>query len=160
ATPQGTSGRLFAAIASGDVELEELFKRLKDWLKPGASEKREEPPVPVREVPYVQKSRAHTGILIQGKRDDLLYSYAKCCNPVPGDDVVGIVTIGHGVKIHRANCKNIIKLQADNEERLIDVAWPGTDEGADYLVGIRVFGEDRAGMLSDLTHVISTYNNT
>ncbi|HZK75308.1 MAG TPA: ACT domain-containing protein, partial [Candidatus Kapabacteria bacterium] len=157
-TPFGTIGKFYTAIAAADIDIEEYFKRLKEWLKPGgrsAPEAEEAPP-----VTYMDTSRATTGILIQGRRDNFLYSYAKCCNPVPGDEVVGVVTVGQGVKIHRANCKNILKLQADSEERMIDVSWPSTDEGADYLVGIRVFGEDRPGMLSDLTHVISTYNNT
>jgi len=162
ATTFGTLAKLYAAIGNGDADLEEFYKRIREWVRPGSTgnEKKEEQ-VAAREVPYIEKSRADTGILIQGKRDNLLYSYAKCCNPVPGDDVVGVVTIGHGVKIHRATCKNIIKMQNEHkEERLIDVSWPSTEEGADYLVGIRVFGEDRPGMLSDLTHVISTYNNT
>jgi RelA/SpoT family (p)ppGpp synthetase len=157
-TTYGTPSKLYYALGAAEAELEEYFAKLREWVKPGSSEKREEQP---KEVTYLEKSRNDTGILIEGKRDNLLYSYAKCCNPVPGDEVIGIVTIGKGVKIHRAGCKNIQKMQTDNrEERLIDVSWPSTDEGADYLVGIRVFGEDRPGMLSDLTHVISTYNNT
>ncbi len=162
-TPLGTLARFYHAIASADIDIEDYFKRLKEWLKPGSSERADKRPSDgpdVGTVTYMDSSRSSTGILIQGRRDNLLYSYAKCCNPVPGDDVVGVVTIGKGVKIHRSNCKNIQKLQADSEERLIDVSWPSTEEGADYLVGIRVFGEDRPGMLSDLTHVISTYNNT
>jgi guanosine-3',5'-bis(diphosphate) 3'-pyrophosphohydrolase len=153
--------KLYLAIANNQADLEDYFKRIKEWVRPGSSDKKEEQLISTNDVPYVEKSRASTGILIQGKKDNLLYSYAKCCNPVPGDDVVGVVTIGHGVKIHRTSCPNILKMQTDNrQERLIDVAWPSTDEGADYLVGIRVFGEDRPGMLSDLTHVVSTYNNT
>jgi GTP pyrophosphokinase len=75
--------------------------------------------------------------------------------------VIGIVTIGEGVKIHRRECKNIKKIEADKRsERLIDIEWPSTDEAADYLVGIHISGEDRSGMISDLTHVISSYNNT
>lgn len=161
-TTFGTLAKFYHAVGSSEADIEEYLKRLKDWLKPGSLEKRDEhvPSAP-KEVGYLKKSRNDAGILIQGKRDNLLYSYAKCCNPVPGDDVVGVVTIGHGVKIHRVNCKNILKLQADNrDERLIDAAWPSTEEGADYLVGIRCYGEDRPGMLSDITHVISTYNNT
>ena len=161
-TPLGTVGKFYAAIGSADIDIEEYVRRLREWLRPGSSDKPLPPDeaIPRSQVSYLDNSRVTTGILIQGKRDNLLYSYAKCCNPVPGDDVVGVVTIGKGIKIHRANCKNIAKLQADMGERLIDVSWPGTDEGADYLVGIRVFGEDRPGMVSDLTHVISTYNNT
>ncbi len=161
-TSYGSTSKLYQAIAMNEADAEEYFKRLREWVRPGsATDRREEPALPPKEVPFLKESRTNTGILIQGRKDNLLYSYAKCCNPVPGDEVVGVVTIGHGVKIHRANCKNIEKMHTDNrEERLIDVAWPSSDDGADYLVGIRVFGEDRPGMLSDLTHVISTYNNT
>lgn len=161
-TPLGTLSRFYAAIAAADIEIEDYLRRLKEWLRPGSAkddrgmEKREEPTT----VSYLDHSRSTTGILIQGRRDNLLYGYAKCCNPVPGDEVIGVVTVGQGVKIHRTSCKNIQKLQASGEERLIDVSWPSTEEGADYLVGVRVFGEDRPGMLSDLTHVISSYNNT
>ena len=161
-TPLGTIGKFYASLAAADIDIEEYFNRLRDWLKPGGKatpEAREEAEEP-KTVTYMDTSRASAGILLQGRRDNFVYSYAKCCNPVPGDDVVGVVTIGQGVKIHRTNCKNIQKLQSDGQERLIDVSWPSTDEGADYLVGIRVFGEDRPGMLSDLTHVISSYNNT
>jgi GTP pyrophosphokinase len=71
------------------------------------------------------------------------------------------VTIGEGVKIHRSACNNIKKMQLDNKtERLIDVEWPSTEDGAEYLVGIQIMGEDRQGMISDLTHTISSYNNT
>lgn len=159
-TPLGTLSKFYAAIAVADIEIEEYLKKLRDWLKPGASRDQREEKRDETAVNYIEHSRTQTGILIQGRRDNLLYSYAKCCNPVPGDDVIGVVTIGSGVKIHRANCKNMQRLQASTEERLIDVSWPSTEEGADYLVGIRVFGEDRPGMLSDLTHVISSYNNT
>ena len=162
-TPLGTLSNLYAAVASADVDIEEYVKKLREFVRPGSSgqiEKRQAELEELSPVTYMDSSRKTSGILIQGKKDNMLYSYAKCCNPVPGDDVVGVVTIGKGVKIHRASCKNIPKIREDSEERLIDVSWPSTDEGADYLVGIRIFGEDRPGMLSDLTHVISTYNNT
>ncbi|MEI8135034.1 MAG: bifunctional (p)ppGpp synthetase/guanosine-3',5'-bis(diphosphate) 3'-pyrophosphohydrolase [bacterium] len=159
-TTWGNIGKLHLAIAESRIELDELILKIRDWLKPGATEKKDDIGGS-NEVPYLEESRKQAGILIQGKRDDLLYSYAKCCTPVPGDDVVGIITIGQGVKIHRRNCHNAIQMQLDERsERLIDVEWPSTDEGADFLVGIRIYGEDRPGMISDLTHVISSYNNT
>ncbi len=162
-TTLGTLSNFYSSIAAADIDIEEYVRKLREFVRPGSSgqiERRLTENDEAAPVTYMDTSRMTSGILIQGKRDNMLYSYAKCCNPVPGDDVLGVVTIGKGVKIHRATCKNILKLQADSEERLIDVSWPGTDEGADYLVGIRIFGEDRPGMLSDLTHVISTYNNT
>ncbi|MEP7234608.1 MAG: bifunctional (p)ppGpp synthetase/guanosine-3',5'-bis(diphosphate) 3'-pyrophosphohydrolase [Ignavibacteriota bacterium] len=158
----GSTGKLHQAIADSTIDVESVIEKLRDWLKPGGSQAREQTETAIpNDAPYIEESRRQTGILIQGKRDDLLYSYAKCCTPVPGDDVVGIVTIGHGVKIHRRNCHNISQMELDNrKERLIDVEWPSTDQAADYLVGLRIFGEDRPGMISDLTHVISSYNNT
>jgi GTP pyrophosphokinase len=161
-TNYGNIGKLHLAIADSKVEVDDIFQKLQVWLKPGAQEKKDTADAPApKEAPYLDISRKQSGILIQGKRDDLLYSYAKCCTPVPGDDVVGIITIGHGVKIHRRNCHNVSQMQLDNrKERLIDVEWPSSDEGTDFLVGIRIYGEDRPGMISDLTHVISSYNNT
>ncbi len=162
ASNYGNIGKLYLAIAEERVVIDDVITKLRDWLKPGGDIKKDDgqPGVPPS-APYIEESRKQTGILIQGRRDDLLYSYAKCCNPVPGDDVIGVVTVGEGVKIHRRECKNIKLIQNDERRhRLIDVEWPSTDEAADYLVGIHISGEDRPGMISDLTHVISSYNNT
>ncbi len=161
ATAMGNLGKFYWAISEQRVDPDEYLQKLRDFLKPGSEKKEESAPIADSMAPYLREARKQTGILIQGKRDDLLYSYAKCCNPVPGDDVVGIVTIGEGVKIHRTQCNNIKKMQSDNKtERLIDVEWPSTEDGAEFLVGIQIMGEDRQGMISDLTHVISSYNNT
>lgn len=161
ATPMGNLGKFYWAISEQRVDPDEYLQKLREFLKPGSEKKEESAPIADSMAPYLREARKQTGILIQGKRDDLLYSYAKCCNPVPGDDVVGIVTIGEGVKIHRTQCNNIKKMQSDNKtERLIDVEWPSTEDGAEFLVGIQIMGEDRQGMISDLTHVISSYNNT
>lgn len=160
-TPMGNLGKFYWAIAEQKIDSDEYLQKLREFLKPGSEKKEESAQVADSIAPYLREARKQTGILIQGKRDDLLYSYAKCCNPVPGDDVVGIVTIGEGVKIHRTQCNNIKKMQLDNKtERLIDVEWPSTEDGAEFLVGIQIMGEDRQGMISDLTHVISSYNNT
>lgn len=161
ATPMNNLGKFYWAISEQKVDPDEYLQKLREYLKPGSEKKDDAAPITDSIAPYLREARKQSGILIQGKRDDLLYSYAKCCNPVPGDDVVGIVTIGEGVKIHRTQCNNIKKMQSDNKtERLIDVEWPSTEDGAEFLVGIQIMGEDRQGMISDLTHVISSYNNT
>jgi RelA/SpoT family (p)ppGpp synthetase len=161
-TAMGNLGKFYWALAEQRVEADDYLNKLREYLRPGAEKKEETGQgAPATEAPYIEESRKQSGILIQGKRDNLLYSYAKCCNPVPGDAVVGIVTIGEGVKIHRIECRNIKKMQTDNKtERLIDIEWPSTEDGAEYLVGIQIMGEDRQGMISDITHVISSYNNT
>jgi len=100
-----------------------------------------------------------SGITIFGTHDNFLHSYAKCCNPIPGDEIVGYVTKGEGVKIHLRACKNLQSLMTTDPSRIVEVGWPVTN-GMEYAAAIRVSGEDRTGMLNDLTHSISTYQNT
>lgn len=99
------------------------------------------------------------GISIVGNNSSILYSYARCCNPVPGDDVVGIVTVGSGVKIHRRSCRNIRSMLDTMRPRLIDVEWSSAEKG-NFMAAIRITGEDRPAMLNDITSAIISYNNT
>lgn len=109
---------------------------------------------------FVRSARELTsGISILGSNDNFMHQYAKCCNPIPGDEIVGFVTIGEGIKIHRKDCKNVISMRMAESERLVEVSWP-LSNGADFIAGIRVSGKDRPGLLSDVTHAISTFQNT
>ena len=99
------------------------------------------------------------GIVLEGSSDRYLHNFAKCCHPIPGDDVVGFVTGGEGIKIHRRACRNVRSVPQSEAGRLLDVSWP-SENGGTYLTGIRVSGDDRPAMLNDLTHAISTYMNT
>jgi RelA/SpoT family (p)ppGpp synthetase len=109
---------------------------------------------------FIQTARKITGgVTVVGDSDAFLHSYAKCCNPIPGDEIVGFVTVGEGVKVHRKTCKNIISMAASDPHRIIVVDWPYTD-GAEFAAAIRVSGEDRAGLLNDMTHSISSFQNT
>ncbi len=109
---------------------------------------------------FITSARELTsGISILGVNDNFLHQYAKCCNPIPGDDIVGFVTIGEGIKIHRKDCKNVISKRMAESERIVEVSWPPAN-GADFIAAIRVYGKDRPGLLSDVTHAISTYQNT
>ena len=100
-----------------------------------------------------------SGISVLGSSDSFMHQYAKCCNPIPGDDIVGFVTVGEGIKIHKKDCKNIVMLRLAESERIVEVDWPKA-QTADFLVAIRVSGKDRAGLLSDVTHAISNVQNT
>ncbi|MBI3006163.1 MAG: bifunctional (p)ppGpp synthetase/guanosine-3',5'-bis(diphosphate) 3'-pyrophosphohydrolase [Ignavibacteriales bacterium] len=100
-----------------------------------------------------------SGISIFGTSDNFMHQYAKCCNPIPGDEIVGFVTIGEGIKIHRKDCKNVISLRMAESERIVEVNWPPAN-GADFIAAIHISGKDRPGLLSDVTHAISTYLNT
>lgn len=100
-----------------------------------------------------------SGITVLGARDNFMHQYAKCCSPIPGDEIVGFVTIGEGIKIHRKDCKNVISMRMAESERLVEVSWPPAN-GADFIAAIHVSGKDRSGLLSDVTHVISNFQNT
>jgi (p)ppGpp synthase/HD superfamily hydrolase len=89
----------------------------------------------------------------------MMFSYANCCNPIPGEDIIGFITKTEGVKIHKRSCKNLTNLFLMDPDRLIDVQWPSETED-EFFVGIKIDGEDRPGMLNEITHVISTYENT
>lgn len=99
------------------------------------------------------------GISVLGSSDNFMHQYAKCCNPIPGDAIVGFVTVGEGIKIHRKDCKNVISLRLAESERMVEVEWPKTN-GSDFMAAIHVAGKDRPGLLSDVTHAISTFQNT
>jgi RelA/SpoT family (p)ppGpp synthetase len=109
---------------------------------------------------FVRAARSSLeGILVEGKQDRFMHVYAKCCNPIPGDEIVGFVTVGEGIKIHRKNCKNVAQIVATEAQRIVEVGWPTTD-GATFVAGIRVTGKDKPGMLHDIAHSISSFQET
>lgn len=103
--------------------------------------------------------KSSSGVVIEGIHKGFQYSYAKCCNPIPGDPVVGYITIGEGIKIHRKNCVNLLNMLKSGEERLIPVQWPKT-QGTVFVAGITIRGEDRPGILNHISNSITTYKNT
>ncbi|WPP53707.1 RelA/SpoT family protein [Catalinimonas niigatensis] len=93
-------------------------------------------------------------LLIGDDMDILDYKLAKCCNPIPGDDVFGFVTVNEGIKIHRTNCPNAPELMANYGYRIVQAKWMPRKELA-YLSGLKVIGTDRMGLINDITKVIS-----
>lgn len=83
----------------------------------------------------------------------VMFSYARCCNPVPGDAIVGIVTIGSGIKVHRSGCHNVTDLQEKLRPRLVDLAWPSSQDGQ-FLAAVKITGDDRPGMLNEITSAV------
>ena len=97
--------------------------------------------------------RADTAIQVQG-HDDLLVTRAKCCNPIRGEDIIGYITVGRGISVHSADCRNIENLVL-NPERKIDVQWAREGEKTRYPIRLSVYTEDRTGVLAEITSVIS-----
>jgi guanosine-3',5'-bis(diphosphate) 3'-pyrophosphohydrolase len=89
----------------------------------------------------------------------MMYSYARCCNPVPGDAIVGVVTIGTGIKVHRSNCRNVTEFQDKLQQRIVQVAWTGHMKG-EFLAAVKITGDDRPGMLNEITSAVISIDNT
>lgn len=106
---------------------------------------------------HEHKNKNETGIDIAGGMDNLMLRLSHCCNPVPGDEIIGFITKGHGISIHRQDCPNITQLE-DGEDRLIDVSWSNNDlkSHAKYEVTLEVYAFNRDGLLND---VIQTLNS-
>ena len=103
----------------------------------------------------VRKSKS--GIMVKGIHD-LAVRFSKCCNPVPGDEIVGFVTRGRGVSIHRTDCVNIINLPEDERSRMIDAEWQmaeGASNNEQYSTEIKIFANNRIGMFADISKVFT-----
>ncbi len=100
-------------------------------------------------------TRSDRGVKIQGM-DNLMVRYSQCCQPVPGDKVVGYITRGRGVSIHRVDCPNVLQLSQEKERR-VEIEW-SAEEGERFLVKLRMHGTDRRGLLSDVARAISETN--
>jgi GTP pyrophosphokinase len=139
---------LYAALGRGDVGLTFVLRQLwPDQVLPS------EPTKPSAFSRMVEQIRGGPkGVKIQGV-DNIMVRYSQCCQPVPGDDVVGYITSGRGVSIHRADCPNILKFH-DYPERRIEIDWH-SDSARLLFVRVVVEGTDRRGLLSDIAKAIT-----
>ena len=104
------------------------------------------------------KGKAQSGIVVRGV-DDVAVRFSKCCSPVPGDEIIGFVTRGRGVSIHRTDCVNIINLPEIDRGRLIDAEWQaGSEESSKYLAEIVIYAHNRNGLLADISRALTEKN--
>ncbi|MFU0841627.1 MAG: GTP pyrophosphokinase [Burkholderia sp.] len=154
------------------VKLEDLAKRLgfekiedlclayaKEELTQTALATALQPPAPPAPEPEVvvrasKQKKNSSGVLVVGV-DSLLTQLARCCRPVPPDEIVGYVTRGRGVTIHRADCPNIRNMAAQDRDRLIEVSWGNRSEESVYPVDVLVVTVDRQGMLRDISEIFA-----
>lgn len=141
---------MFAAVGYGGITASQIVTRLIDKLR----KEREEqfPPVPEFKPTQPQTVvRSESGVKVKGV-DNLLVRISRCCTPVPGDQIIGFITRGRGVSVHRKDCPNV--LTEECMERLIDVEWD-TDYKHNYHVDIEITGQDRSGLLNDVLQVVA-----
>ncbi|MFF9088721.1 RelA/SpoT family protein [Streptomyces sp. NPDC014991] len=145
---------LYAAIGEGHVSAQNIVQKLVQALggEEAATEEIDESVPPARGRSRKRRSSADPGVVVKGV-DDVWVKLARCCTPVPGDPIIGFVTRGSGVSVHRSDCVNIDSLSRE-PERILDVEWAPTQSSV-FLVAIQVEALDRSRLLSDVTRVLS-----
>ncbi|WP_073146526.1 RelA/SpoT family protein [Paramaledivibacter caminithermalis] len=146
---------LYAAIGYGGIALNQVIPKLKELYKEEHKENK-----PVIEADNAQtnvskrktKNKIKQGVKVKGI-DNILVRFAKCCSPVPGDDIIGYITRGRGVTIHRKDCPNI-QNDPSAYDRLIDVEWH-VDKKISYSTEIQIVARDRKGLLAEMTNTIT-----
>jgi GTP diphosphokinase / guanosine-3',5'-bis(diphosphate) 3'-diphosphatase len=144
---------LYAAVGEGHVSTQSVIEKLVGIVHNDQDTDEDifSGPARGRIAPRVSQS----GVLVRGA-PDILVKLARCCTPVPGDAIVGFVTRGTGVSVHREDCSNIGSLR-ENPDRMIEVEWAPT-KGSVFLVHIQIEALDRPGLLSDVTRVLSEHH--
>ncbi len=143
---------LYAAIGEGHADAANVVKKLVHAVggEEAANEDIAETTPPLRR--RSKRRSADPGVVVKGV-DDVWVKLARCCTPVPGDPIIGFVTRGSGVSVHRADCQNVDALSRE-PERMLEVEWAPTQSSV-FLVAIQVEALDRSRLLSDVTRVLS-----
>jgi GTP pyrophosphokinase len=147
---------LYAAIGYGGIMLSQVTPKLREFYRSEQKEKSvdntiNEKPIEIKED-RSSKKVSKEGVHVKGI-DNVLIRFAKCCNPVPGDDIIGFITRGKGVTVHRADCTNFEKNE-DTPNRFIEVEW-NKEENQTYSTDIQIVAPDRKGLLGEITILIS-----
>jgi GTP pyrophosphokinase len=147
---------LHAAIGDSRVSARAVAQRILRDLRGGVYE--EQLPVTARQQPTAPRPGrgSAVGVYVEGL-DDLMVRLSRCCTPVPGDEIVGFVTRGRGVSVHRADCANAASLASRSRERLIEVEWDHRSSGV-FVATIEVVAIDRSRLLADVTKVVSEHH--
>ena len=150
-----TGDDLLAAIGRGDLSAIQLANAQAERVQRDAAARADkEIPEKLKRRPPPRAGRGSGQVVVDGI-GDLMTQMAKCCKPVPYDAIVGYITRGRGVTIHRADCAVVRKMDPQNQARLVDVGWADTQQNSRFLVDIHVLAADRKGLLRDISSVFA-----
>ena len=148
---------LLAAIGEHHVSARSVAQRVARGFR-GGDDAEQLPATVLRpRTPRSPESDSLVGVHVEGL-DDVLVRLANCCTPVPGDEIIGFVTRGRGVSVHRADCANAVSLMSDHAVRMIDVDWDDERHGAVFRVGVEVIALDRSRLLRDVANALSDHH--
>jgi GTP pyrophosphokinase len=143
---------LFASVGEGHLSAQSVIQRLTREMRGGEEEQLPTTATRTGRAPH----REAAGIYVEGL-DDVMIHLARCCTPVPGDEIIGFVTMGRGVSVHRTDCSNAVGLSMASKERLIEVEWDATTTGV-FRATLEVMAFDRSRLLADVTQVVSEHH--
>jgi GTP pyrophosphokinase len=148
---------LYASIGENQVSAQSVVQRLTKTLRGGGEADQQLPTIALPGTTRPRQGRrTGTGVYVEGL-DDVMIHLARCCTPVPGDQIVGFVTQGRGVSVHRADCANAASLADRSRERLMEVEWDRGNDGV-FVATIEVQAFDRARLLADVSRVVSEHH--
>ncbi|MBQ5972572.1 MAG: bifunctional (p)ppGpp synthetase/guanosine-3',5'-bis(diphosphate) 3'-pyrophosphohydrolase [Oscillospiraceae bacterium] len=141
---------MLAGIGYGGLAVQRAANRIREELGRPVKPEQPESSDQVATVPVVRRSES--GVIVEGAADCLV-KFARCCTPVPGDEIVGFVTRGYGVSVHRAGCANVSGM-AENRDRFVGVCWADVTEGS-FAASIEITARDRVTLIADITAVLA-----
>ncbi|WP_208027799.1 RelA/SpoT family protein [Rhabdothermincola sediminis] len=147
---------LKAAIGENHVSAKSVAERVRRLLQDVDPTREEQLPVTVRESRRRRSTGVRSGVHVEGL-DDLMVRLSRCCTPVPGDEIMGFVTRGRGVSVHRTDCANAISLSMGQADRLIDVEWDNETAGT-FVASIEVKALDRSRLLRDVSAALADHH--
>jgi GTP diphosphokinase / guanosine-3',5'-bis(diphosphate) 3'-diphosphatase len=147
---------LKAAIGENHVSAKSIAERVRRQLQDGDPNREEQLPLTVRERPRRRSQGVNSGVHVEGL-DDVMVRLSRCCTPVPGDEIMGFVTRGRGVSVHRTDCANAISLSMGQSDRLIDVDWDNETSGT-FVASIEVKALDRSRLLRDVSTALAEHH--
>jgi GTP pyrophosphokinase len=147
---------LYAAVGENQVSAQSIVQRLTRALRGGEDEQLPTTALLGGGRSQRQGRRSGAGVYVEGL-DDVMIHLARCCTPVPGDQIIGFVTQGRGVSVHRADCSNATALADRSKERLIEVEWDRGNDGV-FVATIEVQAFDRSRLLADVSRVVSEHH--
>lgn len=145
---------LYAAVGVNGITAQQVVNRLAEKLRKEREQEEALEKITKEMNKAPQRKRTESGVVVKGI-DNLLIRLSRCCTPVPGDEIVGFITKGRGVSVHRADCPNVHS--EDSEERIIEVEWEHgpAPEKKEYPVDIEISAFDRPGILNEVMHTVS-----